>query len=783
MAETVETLGKYEIRRTLGKGAMGTVYEGWDPIIARRVAIKTVRIPDGNDDPETEESLARFRREAQAAGRLTHPNIVGVFDYGETGDIAYIVMEYVDGPAVKSLLDRQERFGLNETLRIMTDLLTGLQFSHARGVVHRDVKPANIMLTSEGQAKIADFGIARIESSSMTQAGTVLGTPAYMSPEQFMGQVVDARTDLYSSGVVLYQLLTGERPFEGGMSAIMHKALNTDPPLPSQISVTCPPAFDGVVRKAMAKRPEERFQSAAEFLGSLQAAASARPAPVLPVAEAAEDEATIVSPAPRRAAAPAAAMGTAPVPPAGATASAPARTDAASAPGRATDAAPAAAPVPALAPARQSPLPMIAAAVVLLLVLAGGGAWFFVLRGSAPAPGTTPASPVAQSTTPGTTPGTTSGTTPGTPQVATNTPPAPTTGSAAPAQPPPTAPPTTTQPNAATQAPVPQTAGQSNAAQAPAPQSPGQPNTTTQAPPPQPAGQPNATAQAPPSQPAGQPSTPAQAPTAQAPTPRLPTPQPSGQPDAASQALTPPARPQQLASAGLDTIRQQIAGLTQQQSCVLINGSMRPNGDVTLNGFAGRSEVGAFRQALSGITIPGAVNWHVNVVDATFCPALTALAPIDPIFAASGAHLALGLANGRHLHDGQRILPRLVMPDFRGYLIVDYVAHDGTLLHLYPQLADPSNKLAADTPRMFQPGEAVDLGEPRPGHPGWTAGPPYGTDMIIAIASSQPLFDRPRPGNAEQAETYLRDLQQAVDAAGRSGAALAGNAITVDTLK
>ena len=168
MAETIETLGKYEVKRTLGKGAMGTVYEGWDPIIARRVAIKTVRIPDTHDDPETEEALARFRREAQAAGRLTHPNIVGVFDYGETGDIAYIVMEYVDGPSVKSLVDRQERFGLPETLRIMTDLLNGLQFSHARGVVHRDIKPANIMLTSEGQGKIADFGIARIESSSMT---------------------------------------------------------------------------------------------------------------------------------------------------------------------------------------------------------------------------------------------------------------------------------------------------------------------------------------------------------------------------------------------------------------------------------------------------------------------------------------------------------------------------------------------------------------------------------------------------------------------------------------
>ena len=182
-----------------------------------------------------------------------------MFDYGETNDLAYIVMEFVDGPPLKTLLDKQERFALADTVRVMEDLLAGLQFSHERGVVHRDIKPANVMLTSTGQAKIADFGIARIESSSMTQAGTLLGTPAYMSPEQFMGQVVDARTDIYSSGVLLYQLLTGERPFEGGMSAIMHKALNTEPPAPSQLSVTAPPSFDAVVRRAMAKRPEDRF--------------------------------------------------------------------------------------------------------------------------------------------------------------------------------------------------------------------------------------------------------------------------------------------------------------------------------------------------------------------------------------------------------------------------------------------------------------------------------------------------------------------------------------------
>ncbi|QYU67319.1 serine/threonine protein kinase [Leptolyngbya sp. 15MV] len=271
-------LGKYELRGTLGKGAMGVVYDGWDPIIARRVAIKTVRIPDAADTEAVEE-LARFRREAQAAGRLTHPNIVGVYDYGEDGPIAYIGMEFVDGPTLKSLLEKQERLALPDIVKVMEDVLTGLGYSHARGIVHRDIKPANVMLTSEGRAKIADFGIARIESSSMTQAGTVMGTPAYMSPEQFMGQTVDARTDLYSSGVLLYQLLTGERPFEGGMTAIMHKALNTDPPKPSEISVTAPPAMDAVVARAMAKRPENRFANAEAFAAALRQAASG-PAPV-----------------------------------------------------------------------------------------------------------------------------------------------------------------------------------------------------------------------------------------------------------------------------------------------------------------------------------------------------------------------------------------------------------------------------------------------------------------------------------------------------------------------
>ncbi len=263
-----EKLGKYDIRGTLGRGAMGVVYEGWDPAIARRVAIKTVRVAD-NADNETTQSLARFKREAQAAGRLNHPNIVGVFDYGETDEVAFIVMEFIDGGSLKELLDRGEHLVPAEIVRVMTSLLAGLQYSHDRGVVHRDIKPANIMFTSQGQVKIADFGIARIESSSMTQVGTVMGTPAYMSPEQFVGQTVDRRTDIYSAGVVLYQMVTGDRPFDGSMSAIMHKALNVEPPRPSELSVVAPAALDAVVAKAMAKRPENRFETADAFARAL----------------------------------------------------------------------------------------------------------------------------------------------------------------------------------------------------------------------------------------------------------------------------------------------------------------------------------------------------------------------------------------------------------------------------------------------------------------------------------------------------------------------------------
>ncbi len=361
-------LGKYEISGILGKGAMGTVYDAHDPVIDRRVAIKTLALPDATDT-EAQQELARFKREAQAAGRLTHPNIIGVFDYGETATLAYIVMEFVDGPSLKSLLDKNERFPPAETVRIIEELLTGLQFSHDRGVVHRDIKPGNVMLTRDGQVKIADFGIARMESSSMTQAGTIMGTPAYMSPEQFMGQTVDARTDIYSVGVLLYQMLTGERPFEGSMTAIMHKVLNVSPPHPSELSVTAPEALDPVVARAMAKRPSQRYASANEFARSLRAAFQGQ----MLAPEVIDIEATIVA-APVKVTAPPAA---------------PLVQAAAAPPSRSP---------PALSTERRSIVPLVAGLTILATGL-GGGVWYWL--------GQRPSQPAAMiATTPSSVPGT-----------------------------------------------------------------------------------------------------------------------------------------------------------------------------------------------------------------------------------------------------------------------------------------------------------------------------------------------------------------------------------------
>ena len=265
-------LGKYELKRELGRGAMGVVYEAWDPMIERRVAIKTIR-QDQLDSDEAEEILARFQREAKAAGRMQHPNVVAVYEFGQHEDIYFIAMEYVEGKELKDYFDRGERFPLSEVVRLMTQLLDALDTAGRKGIVHRDIKPSNIIILPDGTVKVADFGIARIESSQLTQTGAAIGTPTYMSPEQLLGQPVDGRSDLFSAGVVLYQFLTGEKPFTGERATtVITKVLSETPPVPSKLNLTLPRSFDEPARKALAKKPDERFQSGREFADALRAA-------------------------------------------------------------------------------------------------------------------------------------------------------------------------------------------------------------------------------------------------------------------------------------------------------------------------------------------------------------------------------------------------------------------------------------------------------------------------------------------------------------------------------
>lgn len=273
MAE-LSRLGRYELRRVLGKGAMGVVYEGFDPTLDRSVAVKTI-LKSMVIDVETERAYsARFAREARAVGRLNHPNIVQVYDFGEQGDVAYIVMEFIEGRELRDFFEAREEFETGEAVRIMGELLDALEFAHEAGVIHRDVKPANVMLDAQRRVKLADFGVARIQDGSdRSKGGTLVGTPAFMSPEQISGSKVDRRTDLFSAGIVLYQLLTGEPPFKGeGAWTVARTIMQDEPPRPSTVAVSVSPLFDAIVNRALAKKPDQRFASAKEFSIALQGA-------------------------------------------------------------------------------------------------------------------------------------------------------------------------------------------------------------------------------------------------------------------------------------------------------------------------------------------------------------------------------------------------------------------------------------------------------------------------------------------------------------------------------
>jgi serine/threonine protein kinase len=271
---SLKKLGRYDLVRVLGKGAMGVVYEGRDPNLERRVAIKTVKVENLSEEAAAEYE-SRFRTEARSAARLQHPNIVSVYDSDRDGDIAFLVMEYIQGDDLKHHLDRGVRYSLEQSLKMIRDLLAALDYAHKAGIVHRDIKPANLLIEPGGRVKLTDFGVARMQDSgeaTRTQ-GSMVGTLKYMAPEQVQGLKIDSRADLFSVGVVLYQLLTDKRPFDGDNDfSIIHQIIGHTPPPPSSFNARLPPAIDAVVARALAKDREQRFATARDFAAALQSA-------------------------------------------------------------------------------------------------------------------------------------------------------------------------------------------------------------------------------------------------------------------------------------------------------------------------------------------------------------------------------------------------------------------------------------------------------------------------------------------------------------------------------
>jgi eukaryotic-like serine/threonine-protein kinase len=286
-------IGKYTISEVLGRGSMGTVYKGFDPHIHRAVAIKTIHRELLGDSTAVDSMAARFRNEAKAVGRIAHPGVVAIYDFGEDGDVTFIAMEFVDGRTLDDILAVPQMLSEANVLAVMDQLLEALSVAHAQGVWHRDIKPANLIVTKAGQVKLTDFGIARLEDANLTQVSSMIGTPAYMAPEQFTGKGIDHRADLFACGVLLYRMLTGRRAFTGATEQVMYKILNEDPPPPSSVTKGLrPAAFDAIVARAMAKDPAARYADAQAMRVALQALSRA-PA-------SATAKATVILPLPAR---------------------------------------------------------------------------------------------------------------------------------------------------------------------------------------------------------------------------------------------------------------------------------------------------------------------------------------------------------------------------------------------------------------------------------------------------------------------------------------------------
>jgi len=263
-------LGRYLIQSELGRGAMGVVYKATDSVLERTVAVKTVNMALEKDGIERYE--ARFYQEARAAGSLNHPNIVTVYDVGKTGNVAYMAMEFIEGVELRTMLAEGKPLAVAQAVSIAAQVAEGLAYAHQHGVVHRDIKPANIMVTPNSPVKITDFGIARMRASGeLTQTGMMLGSPKYMSPEQVIGKRADHRSDVFSLGVILYEMLTGQAPFNGdNVTALMYQIVNFVPPAPSTVNAGVPELLNYIVAKMLAKALEERYQSALDLSRDLR---------------------------------------------------------------------------------------------------------------------------------------------------------------------------------------------------------------------------------------------------------------------------------------------------------------------------------------------------------------------------------------------------------------------------------------------------------------------------------------------------------------------------------
>ncbi|MBD3413209.1 MAG: protein kinase [Candidatus Aminicenantes bacterium] len=274
MSENIKEIGKYKIIDVLGKGAMGIVYKAMDPDIDRVVAIKAIRFDLVSEETDLDEMMIRFIREARSAGKLIHPNIATIYDVVKSENMTYIVMQYIEGDSLQKVISSGKKMPLEKAVHLIAQICDALDYAHKNGIIHRDIKPANILMDKEGTPYLVDFGIARVETSTITQTGRTVGTPSYMSPEQVMGKKVDKCSDIFSLGVLLYEILTGKRPFHGdSITTVIYKIINEEPFASTEIKKSLPSGFESIISKALQKEPQKRYQTCSQLKQELQAIA------------------------------------------------------------------------------------------------------------------------------------------------------------------------------------------------------------------------------------------------------------------------------------------------------------------------------------------------------------------------------------------------------------------------------------------------------------------------------------------------------------------------------